>query len=384
MTKHTQQSPRADNPFTQVRDLFTSYITFPDPVQADICALWVVGTHIFRNFDTFGYLHITASTKRAGKSVLAALMSFTSRDGKMGTSMTASVLRRLVARGSTLFFDEAESLNSEASSSVREYLNIGYRAGQCVYMPGDGPDEVIEYPAYSPKCFILIGDVNDTLRDRSITIELRRAPAQKIYKQSEVERLAKALQGDVDSEGITALTRTIEKMTADASFTYDEAYDFLDSRTAETWQPIFSLAKVFCPERIDDLTQFAAKADMKKQTAESQRFSEIRKQAETTAADDTMGERAMRDLMAVFQSTEKNKGFDGERMFTEEALRRMNAILTSGWEAYKGTGLTAVILSDLVSTFGVNTKYVKIKGITKRGFQRADVVHGFKKIGTTE
>src|SRR5262245_21776386 len=116
--------------FLRIREFLTSRVSFSDPRFADICALWAMGTHVYRRFDSFGYLVITASTKRAGKSVLAELLSLVSHDAKMGTSMTASVMRRLVSKGSCLFFDEAESLNSEAASTMREFLNVGYRAGQ--------------------------------------------------------------------------------------------------------------------------------------------------------------------------------------------------------------------------------------------------------------
>lgn len=358
--------------FLRIRDFLSSYIVFPNPVFADICALWVIGTHVYKRFDSFGYLVITATTKRAGKTILAELMAMLSRDAKNGTSMTASVMRRLVSKGSTLFFDEAESLNSEAASAQREYLNIGYRAGQSVFMPGNGPDEVIEYPAYGPKCFILIGDVNDTLRDRSITVELRRAIASKKYRRSEAEREAEQIQGQRGNNDQTELTNYFENQLGEDFDAYD-AYDALEGREAEIWTAILTLASRFAPSRLDAIIRTAVDLSAIKQTTEKRRFSEIRREAEKAAGDSAYSERAMRDLSSVFHQGEKT-------LSSEAAIERMKQIATAPWRTYKGTGLTAVLLSDLLSVFGVNTRSVKIKGKVVRGFQRADVVAGRGKV----
>lgn len=364
-------TPKANTPsvtesnlFHQIRTFLLSYITFPDPAQADICALWAIGTHVYKRFDAFPYLVITASTKRAGKSQLAGLLSKVAHDAKLGTSMSASVMRRLVAKGATLFFDEAESLNSEAASAVREYLNVGYRAGQSVFMPGAGPDDVIEYPAFSPKAFILIGDVNDTLRDRSIIIELRRAsnPAMKIFRNVEADAEAKAM--DIDASDIDqALDGDPEDI---------DLYAFLDGREAEIWTPLFQLAQAYCPERIPLLTRMAVDMGTLKQTTDKRRFSEIRATEEKRTADAAFAERAMRDVHAIMQGHSK--------MFTDAMIEALKAIDTAPWRTYRGDGLTPVMLSDLLSVFGVATRWVKINAKSKRGLQRADVEAGYAKL----
>jgi hypothetical protein len=266
-----------------------------------------------------------------------------------------------VAKGATLLFDEAESLNSEAASAVREYLNVGYRAGQCVYMPGAGPDDVIEYPAYSPKAFILIGDVNDTLRDRSIIIELQRRPVTKIYRHAEVETEAQAL--DIDAADIDQML--------DSDPTIDP-YEFLEGREAEIWSPLFALAQALAPEIVPALTRAAVDMGTLKQTTDKRRFSEIRASAEQQTTDAAFSERAMRDVATIM---------DGhDRMFTSDIIAALKAIDTAPWRTYCGTGLTPVLLSDLLSTFGVSTRWVRIHGKSKRGLQRTDVLDGAAKL----
>jgi len=346
--------------FLRIRAFLMDYIAFPNPVYADICALWAMGTHVYDRFDTFGYMVITASTKRAGKTTLAELVSFVSHKPAFGTSMTASVMRRLIGSGSSMFFDEAESLNSEAASAQREYLNAGNRRGGKVYMPGTGPDEVIEYPAFGPKCFILIGDVNDTLRDRSIPVELVRGKAPKPYRRTEAENCAKAIAVDGDE-----INRIMD--AADSDF---DVYEYLDGREAEIWNVILTLAKIFAPNSFRDIVSIAVDLNSLKSTTAKRTFREIRAEAESALNDEQFHDRAIRDLHSVFKHGEK-------AIHVEEAIERMKVILTGPWRTYKGTGLTKVLLSDLLSASNTKVKkgqkQVKIGGVNKRGFYRSDV-----------
>lgn len=366
--------------FLKIRDFLTSYVSFSDERFADICALWAMGTHVYRRFDSFGYLIITAATKRAGKSVLAELLSMVSHDAKMGTSMTASVMRRLVSKGSTLFFDEAESLNSEAASNLREFLNVGYRAGQMIYV-SSGPEDVIAVPCYAPKCFILIGDVNDTLRDRSITIEMMRGKAPKVYRRSEAEMEAGIIQGTMDRDnGDSELTDAIDSSFDGEIF---DAFDvkILEGREAEVWTPILSLAKAFCPDRLNAIISCAADLASMKMTTDKRTFSEIRKTSEGDATDITFSEFALRDLMSVFAKKE-------DRLSTAVAIERMKAIPTAPWRTYKGSGLDADSLGELMKQhFAKNTKTgkrnksIRIGSKVIRGFYRRDVEAAFKRMG---
>lgn len=357
--------------FILIREFLKTYINFPNPVYADICALWALGTHVFDRFDTFGYMVITASVRRAGKTTLAELVSFVSASPAFGTSMTASIMRRLIAKGSTMFFDEAESLNSEAASAQREYLNAGNRRGGMVYMPGAGPDEVIEYPAFGPKCFILIGDVNDTLRDRSIPIELQRARAPKPYRRSEAESVAK----DMIAPVVTAahLNAALDTETIDF-----DVYDYLEGREAEIWTVILTMAHTFAPESFDEILKLAVDLNALKSTTEKRTFREIRVEAENAAQDETYHDIAIADLATIFKHGEKS-------IHADEAIERMKLIVTSPWRTYKGTGLTAVLLSNLLAAVNTKTKkgqkQVKIGGVNKRGFYRSDVEEWAKKLG---
>jgi hypothetical protein len=366
--------------FLRIRDFLTSYVAFSDERFADVCALWIMGTHVYQRFDSFGYLVITAATKRAGKSVLAELMAMLSHQSKMGSGLSASVMREYISKGNTVFFDESETANSEAAGQMRSYLNIGYRKGQMIPVRVS-PTEIIEIPAYSPKAFILIGDVNDTLRDRSVVIEMVRvARPPQVYRYSAALEQAAEITGPIDQYGESHMHQEINASYKGEIF---DAYeiDVLQGREGEVWTTILSLAQAFCPERMDTIISCATDLASIKQTTEKRTFSAIRRDAETTASMDLFGDYAVRDLLSVFHRKE-------DRLSSADAIARMKEIPTSPWRTYKGTGLDADMLGDLLSLhFPQNTKTGKrIKSIRigkkiVRGFYRKDVEAAAKKIG---
>jgi Protein of unknown function (DUF3631) len=366
-------SERQPNAFDQIRDFLASYIVFPDPAFADICALWAMGTHVYNRFDSFGYLVITASVKRSGKTALAELLSMVSHDSFMGSGISASVIRDYIASGKSVFFDEAEALNSEASSQMRSYLNVGYRYGQKIPVR-IGPDEIREMPAYGPKCFVLIADVNDTLRDRSIVIDLRPSNnPPNVYRYRTAKMQADKIIGEVTAPD-SQLTDTINATFKGEIF---DAFDvpILRNREGEVWSVIFSLAKSFCPERLDSIIACAVNLASTKMTTEKRRFSEIRETEEGKRTDDTFTKWALQDLHNVFKTGERS-------IHSAVAIDRMKAIATSPWRTYRGhDGLTQNMLSDLLSVFDVKTRDCKIKNKVARGFRRDDVNAGLKKAG---
>lgn len=384
-----KQSERPANVFDKIRDFLSAYVVFPDPVLAEVCALWAMGTHVYKRFDSFGYLVITASVKRAGKTVLAECMSMVSHDSFMGTGISPSVIRDYIAQGKSVFFDESELLNSEASTTMRAYLNIGYRYGQMIPVRVSA-DEIRKMPAYGPKCFVLIGDVNDTLRDRSIVVELRPSTEPpNIYRYRTAKMQADLIQGATDEDnGDSQLTEIIETTYKDQIV---DAFDvpILRNREGEVWSVIFSLAAAFCPERLEAIKACAVNLATTKMTTEKKRFSEIRDTEEGKRTDDTFTKWALQDLATVFKHGEKT-------IYSVDAIERMKAITTSPWRAFRGPeGLTQQMLSDLLSSLGVNTKDVKTyerdkhgkiikpyKQIVKRGFRLDDVKEGLIRMGT--
>jgi putative DNA primase/helicase len=361
----------------EIESYLTRYISFGDRSQALTLALWVVGTHVYEVFDAYAYLTITAATKRAGKTRLMELMSFLAARAHHTADITPAALFSLVEdEKPTLLIDEAERF-AASQKDFRSIINSGYRRGGTVIRRlGQG---VRHFKVYSPKVFVLIGDVYDTLRDRSIIINLRRAhaPQRLIYADAQSE--GKELRDELEE---TAAIHA-ERM-ADAYCDLDRI-DFLADREEEIWSPLFAICRVLCPDRWDELIRSAVDISTAK-TAEAKKYTEL-PQHENAAEQIEYGERALQDLIQIIRSCRRKS------IGTGDAIPALRDLPTAPWRAFRGEGLKpniegSMMLASLLEPFGVRPRTIRLRprsqgatGSTAKGYVLADLIEAAKKTG---
>jgi hypothetical protein len=153
------------------------YIVVSDE-QAVIMAAWTLHTYVFDAFEVTPYLFISSPEKGSGKSTLLRILKAVSCRGRSSSGMSGAALARVVeASHPTLFLDELDAQikgNKETAENIRGILNSGYEP-EGAYTRCVGKDfEVKDYPTFCPKCLAGIGELWDTVSDRSIIIEMRR------------------------------------------------------------------------------------------------------------------------------------------------------------------------------------------------------------------
>lgn len=353
----------------QIESYIQDYVTLAEPHYALPLALWTIGTFCFPEFDAFPYLVITSPTKRSGKTRLSEMISFCGSNPRNFAALTAAALFRCIENEKpTLVFDEAETLSSESASTMRAVLNVGYRRGQTV--PRVVPGGIKEFPTYCPKIFILIGDVYDTLRDRSMVITMKRAETRKRFTFEAVKEEGKLLRELIDTE-VKANIGNIQR-----AFETHKGLPFLMDRDEEIWTSLFCLAEVFCKSRMTELQ--AAASDMAaEKTGEFKKYIDL-KAAEDAATDDEYAKRALTDLFSLFVVS-------GRVIRTETAIDMMKAIPTGPWRRFRGSGLDPHDLSNLLNRFGVKPVRVAVgsgRGNQKfyRGYRRKDVEAALNKL----
>lgn len=325
----------------QVEAWIAGYMFMPAE-YALVAALWALNTWIFDAFDAVPYAVITAPTKGSGKSLLGDLMIMVSLNGKMRTDVTKATMFRLLEAHNgrmTVAIDEAEKLRAE-NHPLREFANTGYRKGSTIprTVPG-GPNgsTVIDFPVFCPKLFILIGDVWDTLRDRSIVFWLSNGVPSRRFRRSDAEREATALKAEIE-----AFWKDLAGHGAIIA-PYEAAW--LSGRDAEIWEPLLSIAHAFelPPAKIAMLE--AASADMTAaKTMTATRYQMTDADAEARTQDDKYARKALKDLVSIFNEKETF-------VTSELAVQRMKAIPTGPWRTYKGNGLSTINLSGLLARF---------------------------------
>lgn len=352
----------------KIETYLTRYVSFTNKDHRFAASLWVLGTYLWDSFDAFPYLVITSDVKRSGKTRLAEVLGFVSRRPRAFAGMTAAAMFRSIRdEMPTLFIDEAETFSSESATMMRAVLNVGYRRGQTIPR-ASGKEGIIEWPAYCPKVFVLIGDVYDTLRDRSIIIRMERSheTVQRfVYEQAKLEgqeirdeiqallndsatKIARVRQEIVDTYGMSTLNLS-----------------FLNDRDEEIWLSLYAICTVLAWERVGELKRVAIDMSTEK-TADVRRYVNLFG-ANQEADDDEHARRLLVDMVTV---TGKAK-----TIFTEDAIKALRAIDIAPWRKFRGEGLTPINMADLLSRFGVSPKLIRVGG---KG-RNAKVARGYKR-----
>jgi hypothetical protein len=152
----------------------------------DLVAIWIIGTYLYQNFETYPYLFINAS-KGSGKTRLLKIIAELSNQGEIITSLREAVLFR-TAQNRTMCIDEFEGLGKKENAPLRELLNAGYKKGLKVkrmkkVRTQEGDEQVVEeFELYTPICMANIYGMEEVLGDRCVTLILDKSDDPRIMK----------------------------------------------------------------------------------------------------------------------------------------------------------------------------------------------------------
>src|SRR6202020_506162 len=114
--------------------LLVTHVQFAEAWQPELISLWVMGTLLHSVFAVFGYLHITSSGKRCGKTLLLDLLVQLSFNATRSTTdpSPAFIFRDAERNCGTQLFDEMKSLGDadrQSRPALMAMLNPGFRRG---------------------------------------------------------------------------------------------------------------------------------------------------------------------------------------------------------------------------------------------------------------
>lgn len=366
----------------RVEAYIASYVSFANPDYAFVGALWAAATHFWPHFDVFPYMVVTSETKQSGKTLFGIdLMDALTANAVKAGGMTPAVCFRTVHEEKpTLLVDEAETLNSEAASDLRAALNMGYKRGaKFRRVEGRKP---VEYNVYCPKLFVLIGDVYDTLHDRSIIIKMQRGKPGKRYVRSVAEADGHALRDEMADFAEEHAQHAVEL------YHNHKGLEYLSSRDEEIWLPLFVVCETLAPHMMDRLLRVAVDLAAEKLTTPRRSYIKLLGEGvEERKLDDEFARRLLADLLAVMNHADAPtlrayKGKKGGRyVLTVEALAKLYEIPEAPWRRYRGTGLTDRNMGDMLDRFGVHPKSIKTApGKVQRGYREEDVAAALARV----
>ncbi len=204
-----------------------------------LVAIWIIGTYIHDEFETFPYLFFNAM-RGSGKSRMLRLIAELSHNGELLGSMSEAALFR-TAKGRTLCIDEFEKVGSQEKQGLRELLNAAYKKGSKIKRMKKMKEgyEVEEFEVYSSIVMANIWGMEEVLSDRCITIIIEKSGRPEITKlienfsnDSQIKKIKNDINDVVCSLCSIISIRKIEKEWN--SYILDKYYTTLHTYTTQT------------------------------------------------------------------------------------------------------------------------------------------------------
>ena len=246
--------------FRRIRDYFTRYCVFTDPIHAVTLALWVMHTHVIDCFRFTPYVWLHSPEKRCGKTRVLEVAGTLCRNPIRTTNISESALVRAVEKlRPTLLMDEMDGIwgnrrVAESKEGVRVLLNSGYQRGQVtICCDKEKNFEPVCFDPFCPKILAGIGQLPDTIMDRSIPIAIhRKLKTQACAKfRGRDEDLARPIKAAIETWAqnpeVLAALKTGEPVMP----------DLYDGRREDIWEPLFAIAEVIGQE-LPELVNIAA------------------------------------------------------------------------------------------------------------------------------
>jgi Protein of unknown function (DUF3631) len=334
-----------------VRDeALTRYVVFPSAEAADAVTLYAAATHVQAELEFAARLVIKSPVKRCGKTRLLDVLAALVRKPLLTSDISAAALVRSISETDppTIMLDEADATfgkalkGDEKAEHLRGILNAGFGRDRPYTRWDVTIRDLEDCPTFAMAVLAGIGSMPDTIEDRAIIISLRRKTAAEPVRKYRIRRDKPRVKATGDRLAEWAAT-----IAAQAGKAEPDMPAGLDDRAEDVWEALLAIADLAggdWPARARRAAQVLAGAG---------------------AADYTLPERLLADLRDVFGSADKLHG--------ETILAELCKIDEAPWRDWYGHALNHRDLAGLLKPYGVHSADVKVGGINKRGYRRADL-----------
>ncbi|WP_431954954.1 DUF3631 domain-containing protein, partial [Actinacidiphila sp. bgisy167] len=224
-----------------LREQIRRYVVLPNEEAFTAVTLWVAATHLQTAWQHAPRLAVVGPAKRCGKSRLLDVITETVHDPLITVNASAAaVFRSITDTPPTLLVDEADTLFgsakvAEKNEEMRGLLNAGHQRNRPTLRVSGPNHEVSKFPTFAMAALAGIGDLPDTIMDRSVVIRMRRRrPGEKVAE----------FRSFRDTPSLHALR---DRLTQWLAPLHTDAIELtptmpVEDRAADTWQPLIAIA----------------------------------------------------------------------------------------------------------------------------------------------
>ncbi|MFC3573803.1 DUF3631 domain-containing protein [Streptomyces yaanensis] len=335
----------------ELRAQIARFVILPSPEALDAVTLWVAATHLQPAWQHAPRLAVVGPAKRCGKSRLLDVLTETVHEPMLTINTTPAAVFRSITTDEppTLLVDEADTIfgtpkMAEKNEEMRGLLNAGHQRNRYVTRVVGNDHTPHKFATFAMAALAGIGDLPDTIMDRSVVIRMRRRAEGEHVKPFRSRR------------DIPALHDLRDRIAAWARPLLDEAADLepempVEDRAADTWEPLVIVADLAAgpwPRLVR-----AACAQMVTDEAQAEE-------------DHPSGARILADIRRVFVAQR-----EVDSLSTDELLHHLRQDPESPWAEWGRSGLSPRDLGSMLRDFGIKSGNVRLAdGTQRKGYTR--------------
>ena len=280
---------------------------------------------------------LTSPEKRCGKSTALALLKALTNKSVLASNISPAAIYRITELcRPTLLIDEADSFLKD-NDELRGVVNSGHSKDTAFVIKCDGEqNEPKKFSTWTPKALAMIGDLPDTIKDRSIVISMRRRlPGEAVSKtplnaSEQFEDMRRQCKRWA-AENFEQLTKHVPTMPSHNN-----------DREIDNWTPLFSIAGMCGQEQaaLDSMVSISPKDE-----------------------DDGIGSMILTDIKKIFDT----KGV--EKIFSQDLVKALIDFDDRPWCEWKrGNSITPNSLAKLLRRYKIKSKSVRFGSDVGRGY----------------
>jgi hypothetical protein len=334
-----------------LRSQIARFVILPSTHALDAVTLWVAATHLQAAWQHAPRLAVVGPAKRCGKSRLLDVLTETVHEPMLTVNTTpAAVFRSIGDQPPTLLVDEADTIFgsvkvAEKNEELRGLLNAGHQRNRYVTRVVGNDHTPHRFATFAMAALAGIGDLPDTIMDRSVVIRMRR--------RAEGERVH-PFRSKRDTPALHGLR---ERIISWAGPLVDTAADLepvlpVEDRAADTWEPLVIVADLAG----GPWPGLAREACARMVAAETQ-----------AEEDNPGGARVLADIRRIFFARR-----EPDSLTTTDLLAELRSDPEAPWGEWGRAGLSARDLGSLLREFGIVSGNVRIAdGTQRKGYTRS-------------
>lgn len=330
-----------DKLYCEIAKIIQRHIICEDYATIGTAALWILATYCLEVTDVAPIAWINAPEKRCGKTQFLTLIGrMSNRSMSTSNIMPAALFRSIEKWHPTMIIDEVDTFINRENSEIRGVLNAGHSQDNAFITRCVGDDnEPKRFNVFGYKALAGIGDIPDTIRDRSINLRLRRR-----MKKEKVERL-RNLSRDVTDIIRQKCARWAQDNMAAIKIANVKLPENISDRAQDNWEILFKIAHAI-GERIEN---YCFKACNKIESIESE---------------PSIGEKLLADIKTFFEQSHC------EWISPNDLHKELVSDPESIWASFsQGNPITVRRISNELKKYGITSQQRKMQGINSRVFK---------------